>query len=137
MYLSIYEKNYVLLSSLIDLNLLKKKGSLEYNAKEFMDLHFDYLARNKSDNSEYIISMCHHYNSKGETISDPDMQLRIIVAKNISMAEALTYQDCFGFKSVYLDENMKLPDPKTKKELNNFLSQWLNNIKNQKFVLKL
>ncbi len=47
------------------------------------------------------------------------------------MAEALSYQDSFGYRVVY-PESGKV-DIKAKKELNQFLDMWLSNLKNQGF----
>jgi len=48
--------------------------------------------------------------------------------------EALTYQDCFGYRKVYDDAPMAF-SPSTKKELNSFLGQWLTNLLEQGHTL--
>ena len=44
----------------------------------------------------------------------------------MEMAEALTYQDCFGYREVYPTPGQV--DVRAKAELNRFLSQWLSNL---------
>ena len=49
--------------------------------------------------------------------------------EELSLAEALSYQDSFGYRVVY-------PEPdkvnlSAKKDLNSFLGQWLSNLKSQ------
>jgi len=88
----------------------------------FMDLNLDILQRTTEKN---IIALSHYYkHPSGDMIADPDMV--IAVYTNREYAEALTYQDSFGYQSVMLDSwgvNVKL-----QRELNNFLSQWLTNL---------
>ena len=60
-------------------------------------------------------------------IPDPDMEIKL--DHQNKTAEALTYQDSFTFRVAY-------PEPgkinlKAKKELNEFLLQWLKNLKEQ------
>ena len=52
------------------------------------------------------------------------------------MAEAMTYQDSFGYKEVYHDLDPETGKyrkvaPKLKKELNSFLNKWLSNLLQQ------
>ena len=63
----------------------------------------------------------------GNMIAGPDMEIAIY--PEMKMAEALTYQDSFGYRVVY-----PLPDTvdlKAKQELNTFLNQWLRNLLQQ------
>ena len=62
--------------------------------------------------------------NSGDMIADPDMEVALYPSRQ--MAEALSYQDCFGYRQVY-PEPGKI-NPRAKKELNSFLNQWLSNI---------
>ena len=57
-------------------------------------------------------------------IPDPDMVIRIDT--ETETVEALTFQDTYTYREVYLDRNRV--DLKAKKELNEFLLQWLTNL---------
>ena len=92
-----------------------------------MDLHLDVLRRS---DEELIIALAHNYrHPSGDTIPDPDMEIRIYLIPDWKKAEAMTYQDTHGYHAVY-------PEPgkvnvALKPMLNRFLKQWLHNLKNQ------
>ncbi len=95
-----------------------------------MDLNLDVLVA-KDDKGLSIIALSHLYKQAGDSIADPDMQIRIDFT--METAEALTFQDSFGFKQVYHQKGgKKLVDPRQKKEQNKFLSSWLTNLINTK-----
>ena len=125
----IFNRTYSILTQLIpDLSALEigdhRKSS---PAKIFMPLNLDVLDKNES---EIIIALSHYYkHPSGDMIADPDMEIRVI--PSMEMAEALSYQDYFGYKTVYLDEAKTLADTRTKNELNQFLEAWLTNIRHQ------
>jgi Protein of unknown function (DUF1249) len=60
-------------------------------------------------------------------IPDPDMVIRIDT--KAETVEALTFQDTYTYREVYPDRNRV--DLKAKKELNEFLLQWLTNLIDQ------
>lgn len=92
----------------------------------FMDLHIDLLERT----DEFIrISLAHNYEQNGDIVPDPDMELKIY--PKLKMAEALTFQDTYGYREVYPEPDKV--DIHTKKDLNAFLSKWLTNLLNQGF----
>ena len=81
------------------------------------------------DKESITIALSHYFKQNGDMIPDPDMEVRIY--PEMKMAEALTYQDSFGYREVY-------PAPsqvylKAKKDLNVFLNQWLSYILAQGF----
>jgi hypothetical protein len=86
-----------------------------------MDLRFEILSR---DTDQFTCAMAHYFEQNGDLIADPDVEIRVV--PSMQMVEALTYQDQFGYQVVY-------PEPgkvnlKVKKELNQFLGQWLKNL---------
>jgi uncharacterized protein YqiB (DUF1249 family) len=58
-------------------------------------------------------------------ISDPDMEIAVYPSKR--MAEALTYQDSYGYRVVYSEGGTKV-DVRARRDLNEFLKQWLDNL---------
>lgn len=121
----IYENNYNKLLRLIpDLEDAKFEAR-KLKADGFMDLNIDLLMCEKH---RIILALSHYYkHPSGDMIADPDME--IAVYPDRKMAEALSYQDSFGYRVVY-------PEPdkvnlSAKKDLNSFLGQWLSNLKSQ------
>ena len=43
-------------------------------------------------------SLAHYYKQGGDLIPDPDMEIKVF--PEFEMAEALTYQDSFGYRKV-------------------------------------
>lgn len=120
-----YETNYQKLIRLIpDL----ESGNFEakkLRAEGFMDLNVDLLLCEKH---RILVALSHYYkHPSGDMIADPDME--IAVYPDRKMAEALSYQDFFGYRRVYPSEDQV--DPRAKKELNSFLGQWLSNLLSQ------
>lgn len=99
----------------------------KFKAHGFMDLNVDRL---HSDEESVTIALSHYFKQNGDMVPDPDMELRIY--PHMKMAEALTYQDSFGYRQIYPTPG-KI-DLKAKKDLNVFLNQWLSNIINQGFT---
>ena len=88
-----------------------------------MDLGFDNLGRNR-------IALSHYYQDpSGDMIPDPDME--ILLYPDMKTTEALSYNDSFLYRLVYPREGYACP--KAKKDLNDFLDQWLSNILQQGF----
>lgn len=129
---AMYQKIYKALKSILgDLNALP--GHKKLKAEGFMDLNMDRLFKGKNFS---VIALSHYYkHPSGDMIPDPDMEIRVFPLTG--EAEALTYQDSYGFRRVY-DENESFVIPtktneKAKKELNEFLLFWLNNLRKQGF----
>ena len=130
----VYDKIYERLMGLIpDLRDLKREDARTSSSGGFMDLHLNVLSKTKD---EMIISLDHTYrHPSGDTIPDPDMQIRVYLIEGWEKAEALSYQDTYGYRKVYPEPGRVYP--KLKKELNGFLLQWLKNIKAQGHSLRL
>ncbi len=123
---TIYERNYNKLLKLApNLLALKEGQAIKSKSDGYMDLNLDILA--KSD-KKIRIALSHYYQQNGDTIADPDME--IYVLPQLGMIEALTYQDFFGYKTVY-DSTETRFHPSLKKSLNQFLSTWLTNCSRQ------
>ena len=90
-----------------------------------MDLNFDLIE--KSGNC-VTFALSHYYkHPSGDLIADPDMCVRL--NRDEKTVEALSYQDTYCYREVYSEEGKV--DEKAKKELNEFLVQWLRNLKDQ------
>ena len=129
-YSSIYKK---LLKVIPNLPEHIKAGIMHGKSKKdpeggLMDLNYDFLSHDKHGNP--IFALSHYYKQGGDMIADPDMQIRLM--PDMEMAEALTFQDHFGFQQVYPEKDGKIyVNLKLKKSLNQFLNQWLTNIIHQ------
>ena len=119
----LFEQLEELIPGLRDLKLGDYRKS---EAPGFMDLHLDVVRRSEK---ELRIALAHNYRQSGDTIPDPDMEIKVYLIDGWRKAEALTYQDRYRFDMVYPEPN--LVRPKIKKSLNDFLAQWLTNLKNQ------
>lgn len=120
-----FEQIFKKIQSLVpNLDKIEPGEGIRLKSKNFMDLNIDVLWK---EADKITISMAHYYKQNGDMVPDPDMEIAVYPKQK--MAEALSYQDSYGYREVY-------PEPdkfysKAKKELNNFLNQWLNNIKMQ------
>lgn len=97
----------------------------------FMDLHLDVLHKRSN---RIVIALSHYYkHPSGDMIPDPDMELAVYPM--LQIAEALSYQDSFCYRTIYSDDK-GTEDIKAKKELNAFLDQWLSNLIKQGHCIK-
>lgn len=125
--IDVYDQIYEQLLELIPgLTELKPGDYRKSMVKGFMDLHLDILERT---DKELRIALAHNYEQNGDLVPDPDMEIRVYLIPGWKKAEALTYQDRYRFDMVYPEPH--LVSPKIKKSLNDFLAQWLTNLKNQ------
>lgn len=88
----------------------------------FMDLNLDILHRRPD---RLIIALSHYYKQNGDLVADPDLELAVYPMQE--KAEALAYQDCWGYRRVYGEDGTDV-DERAKRELNSFLNQWLTNL---------
>ena len=126
MTLTIHERIFKKLEKILGEEMEDLPQYLQFRARGFMELNVDLL---HEDKESITIALSHYFKQNGDMIPDPDMEVRIY--PEMKMAEALTYQDSFGYREVY-------PAPsqvylKAKKDLNVFLNQWLSYILAQGF----
>lgn len=109
---------------------LEKLGILKIKVGEYVHLkssgYMDLVVEHQSDN---VFTLTHYFEQAGDLCPDPDMEVRVFPEQR--MAEALTYQDPFGYRCVYPEPDKV--DIKAKKDLNQFLNKWLTNLINQGF----
>ena len=107
-----------------DLEQIEPGEGVKLTASGFMDLSINVLYR---EEGRTTISMIHYYKQNGDLVPDPDMEMRLYHKHKI--AEALSYQDIYNYQVVYPEPNKVYP--KLREQLNQFLYQWLKNIKMQ------
>ena len=118
-----------LLDVIPDLLTIEESGKSKVDG--FMDLNLDIIHRRPD---RIIIALSHYYkHPSGDMIADPDMELAVYPLQE--KAEALAYQDCWGYRRVYGDDGATV-DVKANRELNGFLNQWLTNLIQQGHCIK-
>ena len=106
-------------------NLYSIKESGKSESPGFMDFHLDILQRN---GDVLRVAISHYYkHQSGDMIPDPDME--ITVNRKTETAEALTYQDIYGYQEVYAEDGSC--NQSLQHSLNEFLLMWLNNLYEQ------
>lgn len=116
-YKEIFSKLQVL--GILDETGVMKASYMRFQSPGLMDLHVDRLTGN-------TISLAHNGLQNGDVMADPDMQ--VWIHPDHREAEALTFQnDYLGIYQEVYPEPGKF-NPKLKKDLNEFLADWLKNI---------
>jgi len=113
---------YRKLTDIVPLDKIESHAKL--SSAGFMDLGVDIL-HSEGDNT--FIALSHYYKAGGDMIPDPDMEIK--VNHTSKEAEALTFQDAYGYQTVF--QKSEQPDAAIQASLNQFLSHWLTNLKNQ------
>lgn len=109
-----------LLDVIPDLMVLEEAGRSRIDG--YMDLGLDILFRTPE---RLVIALSHYYlHPSGDMIPDPDMEIEVFLKQE--RAQALTYQDSYGYQSVDNIEGRR--DKNHQRDLNKFLSQWLTNL---------
>jgi uncharacterized protein YqiB (DUF1249 family) len=123
-YAKIYEKLQKI--GILDENGIMQASYLKFHSPGLMDLSVDRLTNN-------TISLAHNGIQNGDLMCDPDVEVRI--NREGRMAEGLTFQnDYLGiYQEVYPEPGKYRP--KLKKDLNEFLNDWLTNMIEAGYVL--
>jgi len=134
--LGVYGRNYRRIRALCpDIELLEPGATRTSNPGDpYMPLVLEVLSR---DAKWLTISLGHYYEQNGDTMSDPDMEVRVSLDPAWPAAEAMNYtlSGLSVFREVYPSPGMV--NPAAKRELNAFLETWLKNIKAQKHDLSV
>jgi uncharacterized protein YqiB (DUF1249 family) len=111
-------------SRLQQIGILNEDGEMKAEYMKFqspglMDLNVDRLTGD-------TIALAHNGKQNGDVMADPDVEVKIY--PDLKAAEALTFQnDYLGiFQEVYPEPGKFYP--KLKKELNDFLNDWLRSM---------
>jgi len=111
---------YKLLDVVPDLLSIEEAGKSKRAG--YMDLGFDVLYRSPE---KLVIALSHYYrHPSGDMIPDPDMEIAVFIKQEY--AEALSFQDAFGYQSVGSDESCHCNS--RQRGMNRFLSEWLSNL---------
>lgn len=123
---TIYERNYKKIEGFAKEILEGKNTYMKFESPGFMRLVVESIGKDE-------ISLAHYYEQNGDLMQDPEITIRI--NNENKTAEGLTFlQANLGiYYEVYPGEG--LVDLTSKKEINGFLSEWLNNIKLQGYEL--
>lgn len=119
---------FKLLDVIPDLLTIEEHGKSVVDG--FMDFNLDILHRSPE---RIIIALSHYYkHPSGDMIADPDMEVAVYPSREF--AEALTYQDSFGYQSMLLDSGQV--NTRLQSDLNRFLNQWLANLIGQGYCIE-
>ncbi len=120
------EKLYKALERVVDLDAVRENrfDAAKSKVAGLMDLNFDYLHGNELSAR---IALSHYYRQNGDMIADPDME--ILVRFHRQEAEALTFQDVFGYDTAEAGTPQGRLNASTR--INDFLAFWLVNLRNQ------
>ncbi len=119
--MNVHERIFKRLQQLkiLDENGIMKASYMRFTSEGLMDLHVDNLLNN-------TISLAHNGKQNGDIMCDPDVQ--VWIHPDHKEAEAMTFQnDYLGiYQEVYPEPGKYRP--KLKKDLNDFLADWLKTI---------
>ena len=121
-------KNYRELLKLCPQVLCGEGRYFKMSASGFMDLTIEKIADDE-------ISLAHYYEQNGDLMRDPEMTIRFDNENETIEALSFLNDGMNIYQEVYDDDGN--PHPKLKKELNIFLSDWLDNIKQQGYEPKV
>jgi hypothetical protein len=130
---TVYGKNFKRMEAL---GILGVKEYAKIENPPYMPLSIDRLRAGTDKDGQYIdFAIAHNYIQNGDVMADPDMEIR--VRPQFGSVEALTFQnDGVGVFTEVYPEAGKV-NLRAKKDLNSFLTTWLNNLKHQGFQYKL
>lgn len=128
--MTIFERNH---AALTKIGIIKDGAICEgrYHSEGYMDLVVEatpMLDRFNGQNS-LAFSMAHYFEQNGDLCQDPEMVL--FYYPELNAVEAYSFQQAIPpiYQEVFPEPGKVYP--RRQRELNNFLSQWLRNIKNQ------
>lgn len=115
-------ENYLKLKQIAEGIMTDRYHYMKLKAPGFMDLVIEKIWDNR-------ISLSHYYEQNGDLMADPDVE--IIVDHNSETVKAATFQqdNMSIYRSAYNGDELK--DEYLAKELDDFLGDWLKNIKAQ------
>ena len=127
-----YERNYQRLETVLGRPVRDLRSGIAYRlrAAGFMDLVVEVLSRNPST---MVLSLAHYFEQNGDLCQDPEMEVRVYLPRDEhpGRVEALTFQQAIPpiYQRVYPEPGKVVP--RLKRDLNDFLTTWLRNLKQQ------
>ncbi|MCG8313805.1 MAG: DUF1249 domain-containing protein [Pseudomonadales bacterium] len=127
--MSTFNRNF---NKLVQLGVISQQGDLSFTygksmADGYMDWNVEHLGDGVPNNNEgFVLSLTHYFEQNGDLCKDPDMVIAVYPKQKA--VEALSYQMDIPpiYQEVYPEPGKVIPA--LKKELNCFLSQWLDNL---------
>jgi uncharacterized protein YqiB (DUF1249 family) len=129
-----YQMNYARLEALMGQPLrdLRSCRSYRLRARGFMDLVVEVLPQD-DETGAMVLSMVHYFEQEGDLCRDPEMTVRVFLPQDgrDGAVEALSFEQSIPpiYQLVYPKPGMVAPQ--LKRELNEFLTFWLRNLKAQ------
>jgi hypothetical protein len=129
-----YQMNYARLEALMGQPLgdLRSGRSYRLRAAGFMDLVVEVLPQD-DETGAMVLSLAHYFVQEGDLCQDPEMTVRVFLPQDgrDGAVEALSFQQAIPpiYQLVYPKPGMVAP--RLKRELNEFLTFWLRNLKAQ------
>ncbi len=132
---SVNYKRLMQVASDLEIRLLKgTEASGKSKVAGLMDFNMDFIE--KESEGLYHLAISHNYVQNGDLIPDPDMQILVDVENQL--VQALAIQHSTGRYAKVYDNPFKrnIVDLAEKKDQNEFLRVWLNNVVNQGHKIK-
>lgn len=122
----IRHENYLKLKEIAQGILTERYRYMKLKAPGFMDLVVEKLCDDR-------ISMSHYYEQNGDLMSDPDMEIMVDHGRELLIPATYQQDNLCIYQEAY--RGNQLIDAYLAQELNEFLSEWLNNISNQGHIV--
>jgi len=125
----------------IEKQIYQKLNSLTGDVKKYLSKGYE-VAYRKIKNQPYMdlviekyskdsIILAHYGEQNGDLMSDPMIEIRI--NNESETAEAVYYENHYAGVVQYVYDDNNNCNPRLKAELNSFLNQWLDTLKEQGF----
>lgn len=99
----------------------------------FMDLSINRLY---TVNGGFVVSLTHYFEQNGDLVPDPDLEIFVSDATRTAWAMAIQHSTGHYVRAMKFENGRTLRNPRTQKDLQSFLGQWLRNLKAQGFFKK-
>jgi hypothetical protein len=130
----VYRQNYQRLEALLGQPIpdLRPETVYRLRAEGFMDLVLEVLSRDRGTGA-VVLSLAHYFEQHGDLCQDPEMVVRAFppTEGESGLLEALTFRQAIPpiYHEVYPEPGKVIP--RLRRELNEFLTTWLRNLKAQ------
>ena len=123
-----YSRNF---QKLVRLGVISAEGGLMFTygksvSDGFMDWNVEHLGEGVPHGQGFVLSLTHYFEQNGDLCKDPDMTVAVFPRQK--SVEALSFQ--MDIPPIYQEVYPKpgKVSPALKRDLNRFLSQWLDNL---------
>lgn len=126
--MSTFNRNF---QKLVQLGVINDRGDLMFTygksmSEGYMDWNVEHQCDDVPHGKGFVLSLTHYYEQNGDLCSDPDMTVAVYPEQKA--VEALSFQMAMPpiYQEVYPAPGKVAPA--LKRELNAFLTQWLDNL---------